>query len=225
MNKILEIKNLVKNYSNMNEVLYILRGINFSLRKGDSVSITGESGSGKSTFLNMIGGLDHVTGGEIIIDGEDIAQLDEEEITYFRNKKIGFIFQSHYLLEEFNAFENVAIPYLINKFNKRKSQKIAKELLDYMGLEKRFFHHPSQLSGGERQRVAIARAFINNPSIILADEPTGSLDEENANRALELLFNITKKENHSLIIVSHSDQIAQMADYNYHLESGLLTLR
>lgn len=224
MDKLLEIANLVKKYTNKAETLHILKGINFNLNPGEKVSITGESGSGKTTFLNMIGGLDTVTNGCIKIEGVDITKLDEDEITVFRNKKFGFIFQSHYLIEEFDSLENVMMPFLINNFNKKKARIKAMELLTYMGMENRINHYPSQLSGGEKQRVAIARAFINEPSIILADEPTGNLDEKNAQKVLELLFNITTIKKHSLIIVSHSSQIAKMADFHYLLEDGVLKI-
>lgn len=224
MDRLLDIKNLVKNYSNKAEILQILRGIDFFIDYGETVTITGESGSGKSTFLNMIGGLDTVTQGSVMIEGIDITGLDEDEMAYFRNKKIGFIFQSHYLLEEFNSLENVMIPYLMNDFNKKKASNEAKALLEYMGMTDRLHHYPSQLSGGEKQRVAIARAFINKPLLILADEPTGNLDEKNAQKVLDLLFSITSKEKHSLILVTHSNQIVKMASKNYHLEGGELSL-
>ncbi len=223
MDNLLEVKSLHKNYSTEAETLNILNGIDFSLKKGESVAITGESGSGKSTFLNMIGGLDSVTSGNIYIEGVDITQLDELELTYFRNKKIGFIFQSHYLLEEFNTIENVMIPYLIHTFDKKKAYKKAEELLEFVGLSHRLKHFPSQLSGGEKQRVAIARAFINEPSIILADEPTGNLDEANAEKVLKLLFDIVKGENRSFIIVTHSLHIASLTDRKYRLENGVLS--
>jgi lipoprotein-releasing system ATP-binding protein len=222
MDNLLEIKNLKKDFINKTETLNILKGIDFLLDKGETVSIMGESGSGKSTFLNMIGGLDNISGGNVIFDGKDITNLTEDEMTNFRNKKIGFIFQSHYLLEEFNSLENVMIPYLMHSFKKKESIQKAKELLEIVGLSHRFYHHPSQLSGGEKQRVAIARAFINNPSLILADEPTGNLDEKNSAKVLELLFNITGIEKRSMIIVTHSTHIAKMTDKSYLLEDGIL---
>lgn len=222
MANLLEIKSLYKNYSTEAEVLHILNGIDLTLKKGECVAITGESGSGKSTFLNMIGGLDSVTSGNIYFEGVDITQLDETELTYFRNKKIGFIFQSHYLLEEFNTIENVMIPYLIHSFDKKKAYKKGEELLDFVGLSHRLKHFPSQLSGGEKQRVAIARAFINDPALILADEPTGNLDEANADKVLNLLFNIVKEKNSSFIIVTHSLHIAEKTDRRYKLENGKL---
>ena len=223
--KLLKINNLIKNYSNKAETLHILKGINFNMDYGQKISITGESGSGKTTLLNMIGGLDSATLGSVEIEGVDITKLDENEITVFRNKKIGFIFQSHFLIEEFDSLENVMLPYLINNFNKKKAKEKAGELLNNMGMGNRLKHHPSQLSGGERQRVAIARAFINNPSLVLADEPTGNLDEKNSYKVLDLLFNIKTIEKHALIIVSHSYQIAKMADYHFHLEDGVLDLK
>ncbi|MBN2545043.1 MAG: ABC transporter ATP-binding protein [Spirochaetes bacterium] len=224
MDKLLEVKGLVKNYITESETLHILKEINFRIKYKEKICITGESGSGKSTLLNLIGGLDKATSGSIIFEDMDIANLEEDELTDFRNKKIGFIFQDHYLLEEFTALENVMIPYLMNDFNKTKGMEKASKILTEIGLKKRINHYPSQLSGGEKQRVAIARAFINNPGLILADEPTGNLDEKNAQSVLELLFDITVKENHSLIIVSHSNQILKLAGKNYHLENGKLNL-
>ena len=219
---LVKIENLKKIYKSQNEDLLILDGINFDLTKGETCSITGESGSGKSTFLNMIGGLDSVTSGMVIVEGIDFTTLDEYELAHFRNKKIGFIFQSHYLLEEFSALENVMIPFLMDNFNKKIAKARAMELLDFVGISDRASHHPSQLSGGEKQRVAIARAFINEPNLILADEPTGNLDEKNSGKVLELLFNITKYKNHSLIIVTHSANIAQSTQSSYNLENGNL---
>jgi lipoprotein-releasing system ATP-binding protein len=222
LDNLLEIRDLKKDYVNKSEILNILQGINFTLNAGETVAVMGESGSGKSTFLNMIGGLDNATEGIIKIDGTDITDLDEDELTFFRNKKIGFIFQSHYLLEEFNTLENVMIPYLMNDFNKKRGSEKAKALLDAVGLSHRLTHHPSQLSGGEKQRVAIARAFINSPAIILADEPTGNLDEKNSSKVLELLFDITSRENKAMIMVTHSTHISKMTGKVFLLEDGIL---
>lgn len=215
---ILKVKNLYKNYTNDTETLEILQDVNFEVTKNRSVSITGESGSGKSTFLHLIGGLDNCNSGEILINNQDITLLDEESLSDFRNTEIGFVFQSHYLIEEFTAVENVMIPGLIKKFNKKKVKTNALDLLDQVGLSERINHHPSQLSGGERQRVAIARALINQPSIILADEPTGNLDSMNADKILDVLFMISNKMQRTLIIVTHSQHIASMTDSHYHLE-------
>lgn len=223
MEKLLEIHELKKDFVNANEVLNILRGIDFSLDYSKTVSIMGESGSGKSTFLNMIGGLDSVSAGSINLEGNEITDLSEDELHYYRNKKIGFIFQSHYLLEEFDSLENVMIPYLMNSFRKKEARLKAECLLESVGMTHRLKHHPSQLSGGERQRVAIARAFINDPVLILADEPTGNLDEKNSGKVLELLFEMATTEKRSLILVTHSKHIAGMTSANFILEDGLLT--
>lgn len=222
MNDLLQVKDIVKNFSSGNETLNILTGVNLTLREGESVSITGESGSGKSTLLHIIGGLDSTNKGTVTIEGTDITDLDETELSHFRNKKIGFIFQSHYLLEEFNAIENVMIPFLMNQYRKKEAYKRAENLLALVGLQERMKHHPSQMSGGERQRVAIARAFMNEPPLILADEPTGNLDNMNADKALELLFDLTNRMNHALILVTHSPSIAAMSQRRYRLQEGLL---
>jgi lipoprotein-releasing system ATP-binding protein len=223
MDKLLEIEGLKKDFVNSSEVLNILKGIDFSLNVSETASIMGESGSGKSTFLNLIGGLDSVSGGSIKIDGYEITDLPEDDLHYFRNKKIGFIFQSHYLLEEFNTLENVMIPFLMDSYKKKDASESAKHLLELVGLSHRLNHHPSQLSGGEKQRVAIARAFINQPSLILADEPTGNLDEKNSQKVLDLLFDITAKEKRSMIIVTHSHNISMMTMKNYVLVDGILS--
>ncbi len=222
MNNIVKVQNLKKSFKTANETLEILSDINLNINKGELISITGESGSGKSTLLHLIGGLDLVTEGEIFVNSINITAMNESKLSYFRNKTIGFIFQSHYLLEEFNALENVMIPYLMNNYNKKIAREKALYLLNMVGLDNRVKHHPSKMSGGERQRVAIARAFINEPILILADEPTGNLDNMNSDKVVNLLFNITDRMKHSLIIVTHSESIANMADRNYHLNHGVL---
>ncbi len=227
MNKLLEVNGVVKKFTSAGEVLNILKGVNLSLGYGEKVAITGESGSGKSTLMHIMGGLDHLDEGSIIIEGTDITKLDETALSGFRNKKIGFIFQSHYLLEEFSAVENVMIPYLMDNFDKKQAKDRAQWLLEVVGLKDRMSHHPSKMSGGERQRVAIARALINEPAIILADEPTGNLDESNAERVMQLLFELTAKEascggKHTLVLVTHSPTIAKLCDVNYKLTAGEL---
>jgi len=224
---ILKVKDLKKRYDTGIETLDILKGINLTVDANESVAITGESGSGKSTLLNMIGGLDNFDSGLIEIGGESIVNKNEDELALFRNRRIGFIFQQHYLLDEFNTLENVMIPYLINDFNKKEAKKAALELLNIVGLEKRVNHYPNELSGGERQRVAIARAFINRPALILADEPTGNLDKITANKVLELLFSMTKDKlvkgyDFSLIIVTHSVEVSLMANRHFNLSNGIL---
>ncbi len=219
---IITVSNLYKTYKNEAEKLTVLQGVNLTVNEKSTISIMGESGSGKSTLLNCIGGLESISSGQIFIGNTDISMLDEKELNRIRNTEIGFVFQSHYLLEEFTAIENVMIPFLINDFNKKTAAKIASDLLECVGLSDRINFFPSRLSGGEKQRVAIARSFINNPKIILADEPTGNLDEKNAMQVMDLLLNINKTFNHSLIVITHSKTIAEMTDFKYHLSDGIL---
>jgi ABC-type lipoprotein export system ATPase subunit len=222
MSELIEIKGLKKDFSNAGEILNILKGVDFDLGFSETVSIMGESGSGKSTFLNLIGGLDSSSSGSILFEGNEITELAEDDLHQFRNKKIGFIFQSHYLLEEFDAVENVMIPYLMNTYNKREARERSCRLLEAVGMGERLTHHPSQLSGGEKQRIAIARAFINDPPLILADEPTGNLDEKNSGKVLELLFGIASAEKRALIMVTHSKHISGMTMRSLILEDGIL---
>ena len=221
MNKIIELKNVNKIYKTKVENIHILKNINLAFNKGDVISIQGKSGSGKTSLLNILGLLDEPTDGEIYINGEKIHYRNEKAKTAIRNKKIGFVFQFHYLLNEFTALENVMMPALINKnMNKNEIKKKAKELLALVGLAKRIKHKPMELSGGEKQRVAIARAMINDPDIILADEPTGNLDTETSNIINKLFMKINKERNQSIIIVTHSLELANLATYKYKIENG-----
>ena len=221
MNKIIELKNVNKIYKTKVENIHILKNINLAFNKGDFISIQGKSGSGKTSLLNILGLLDEPTDGEIYINGEKIHYRNEKAKTAIRNKKIGFVFQFHYLLNEFTALENVMMPALINKnMNKNEVKKKAKELLALVGLAKRIKHKPMELSGGEKQRVAIARAMINDPDIILADEPTGNLDTETSNIINKLFMKINKERNQSIIIVTHSLELANLATYKYKIENG-----
>ena len=221
MNKIIELKNVNKIYKTKVENIHILKNINLAFNKGDFISIQGKSGSGKTSLLNILGLLDEPTDGEIYIDGEKIHYKNEKAKTAIRNKKIGFVFQFHYLLNEFTALENVMMPALVNKnMNKNEIKKKAKELLALVGLAKRIKHKPMELSGGEKQRVAIARAMINDPDIILADEPTGNLDTETSNMINELFMKINQERNQSIIIVTHSLELANLAIYKYKIENG-----
>lgn len=222
MSELLRVENIRKTFYSGDETLHILNGIRLSLNAGETISVTGESGSGKSTLLHILGGLDTADSGAVYIDNTDITQLDETSLSELRNRKIGFIFQSHYLLEEFDAVENVMLPFLINNYSKNEARHKATELLIKVGLGERLSHHPSKLSGGERQRIAIARAFMNDPSLILADEPTGNLDVKNAERVAELLFDLSRDRGHALIIVTHSQEIAKMSRRHYVLHNGLL---
>ena len=221
MNKIVELKNINKIYKTKVENIHILKNVNLSFNKGDFISIQGKSGSGKTSLLNILGLLDEPTNREIYIGGEKIHYGNEKSKTAIRNKKIGFVFQFHYLLNEFTALENVMIPALVNKnINKNEAKKKAKELLNLVGLSKRTKHKPMELSGGEKQRVAIARAMINDPDIILADEPTGNLDMETSNMINQLFMKINRERNQSIIIVTHSLELANLATYKYKIENG-----
>ena len=215
------LKNVNKIYKTKVEEIHILKDISLAFNKGDFVSIQGKSGSGKTSLLNILGLLDEPTNGEIIIHGEKVDYKNENMKNIIRNEKIGFVFQFHYLLNEFTALENVMMPSLINKnMTHDKAKKKAKELLSLVNLENRTKHKPMELSGGEKQRVAIARAMMNDPDIILADEPTGNLDTETSNIINELFIKINKERQQSIIIVTHSLELANLAKYKYKIENG-----
>ena len=219
--KILELKNVNKIYKTKAEEIHVLKNINLTFNSGDFVSIQGKSGSGKTSLLNILGLLDVPTSGDVFIDEKKVNMKDEKLKNILRNRKIGFVFQFHYLLNEFTALENVMMPALVNKsMTKDKAKKRAKELLKMVDLGHRINHKPNELSGGEKQRVAIARAMINNPEMILADEPTGNLDTETSNVTIELFKKISKEENQAIIIVTHSLELANMATYKYKIENG-----
>ena len=223
----LEINNIFKSFKaveNRNEYITILSSISLTVETGKSVSIIGKSGTGKSTLLQIAGGLDKPTSGHVFCDGVDITTLNDSKASQFRNRKIGFIFQAHLLLDDFNALENVMIPALISGKSKKQVLDRAKMLLSDLALEDRMFHSTGTLSGGEKQRIAICRALINEPDIILADEPTGSLDEENALEVEELLLSQVKKENRSLLLVTHNIEFAEKCDYMYLLKNHNLEL-
>ena len=221
---LLRVRQLVKNYLSGAETLHILRGINFDVEWGSSVAISGQSGSGKSTFLNIIGGLDRFDSGTVEIAGQDISGLNETALSAYRQKRIGFIFQFHYLLKDFTALENVMLPAYMTGIRKNDAIEMAHILLKDMKLQTREGHYPSQLSGGERQRVAVARAVINDPDIILADEPTGNLDPKNCAMVAELLYAGAEKWGKTLIVVTHEENVAGRAKVRYVLENGLLSL-
>ena len=219
--KIIELKNVNKIYKTKAEEIHILKNINLSFSKGNFVSIQGKSGSGKTTLLNILGLLDVPTNGDMFIDEKKINYKNEKIKNRIRNEKIGFVFQFHYLLNEFTALENVMMPAFINKnFNKKELKDRAMELLEMVGLGERVKHKPLELSGGEKQRVAIARAMINNPEIILADEPTGNLDTETSLVINNLFKKINEEKKQSIIIVTHSLELANMAEYKYKIEKG-----
>lgn len=220
-NKVIELKNVNKIYKTKAEEIHILKNVNLSFSKGNFVSIQGKSGSGKTTLLNILGLLDIPTNGDMLIDDKLINYKDEKIKNKIRNEKMGFVFQFHYLLNEFTALENVMMPALINKkFNKKEVREKAMELLELVGLSERVKHKPLELSGGEKQRVAIARSMINDPEIILADEPTGNLDTETSLVINNLFKKINEEKKQSIIIVTHSLELANLAEYKYKIEKG-----
>ncbi len=202
--------------------IQVLKGISLRIDKGEVVSIVGASGAGKSTLLNIIGLLDRPDGGEVIIDDNNLANMTDKDLSSFRNKHIGFVFQFHHLLPEFTALENVCIPGWIGKRNDSEVKEQAKELLDYLGLKERFNHKPTQLSGGEQQRVAVARALINHPKVVLADEPSGNLDSDNARELHELFFRLRKEFYQTFVIVTHNEELAKLADREVTIRDGRL---
>ncbi len=223
MNKILELKKVNKFYKDKNRNLEIIKDLDWQVNQGDFLAVLGKSGSGKSTFLNLIGMLDEPTSGNIIINGKEVSKLNQGERDKMRNEFLGFVFQFHYLLPEFTALENVVMPTLINKkVNKKEAEEKAKNLLKEVGLEERIDHKPNELSGGEKQRVAIARALINSPKILLADEPTGNLDEETSEVIHNILRRINEKHNQTIIVVTHSQELANVCRDRVYLKKGKL---
>ena len=200
----------------------VLKGVDLHIRKGEVACIVGASGAGKSTLLQIIGTLDKADKGNVIIDNQDINSLNQKKLASFRNKKVGFIFQFHHLLPEFTALENICIPAYIAGTPKKEAQNKALELLEYLNLTDRKDHKPSMLSGGEQQRIAVARALINNPSIVLADEPSGNLDSQSAKELHELFFNLRDKTGQTFVIVTHNPQLAEMADRTFTMKDGLI---
>lgn len=220
---LVKVRDLVKSYVSGAETLNILQGINFDVEKGSAVAISGQSGSGKSTFLNIIGGLDRTDSGTVEVANQEITSLSESGLSLYRQRSIGFIFQFHYLLKDFTALENVMLPAYMTGMRKKDALEKARLLLGDMKLDGRLGHFPSQLSGGERQRVAVARAMINDPSIILADEPTGNLDPKNSAMVAELLYAGAEKWGKALIVVTHDEAVACRAKIRYTIENGLLS--
>jgi lipoprotein-releasing system ATP-binding protein len=214
----IQAKNIQKTFGE----LHVLKGVDLEVKKGEIVSIVGPSGAGKTTLLQIIGTLDEPDSGDIIINGVDIRKIKGDKLANFRNQHIGFIFQFHQLLPEFSALENVMIPALIGKADLKKSTARAKELLDFLQLSDRLSHKPSELSGGEKQRVAVARALINNPSLILADEPSGSLDSHTKDELHKLLFQLRDVFNLTEIIVTHDKELAQLCDRKIEMKDGII---
>jgi len=209
-------ENIVKSFGD----LTVLKGVNVELPEKKVIAIVGPSGAGKTTLLQILGTLGQPDSGSLNINGEDVFKLKEKQLARFRNKNIGFVFQFHHLLPEFTAVENVCMPALIAKVSFPEAQKRAKELLDFLGLSQRFDHKPAQMSGGEQQRVAVARALINNPLVILADEPSGNLDSQNREELHKLFFTLRDKMGQTFVIVTHDRELAQMADLQLTMNDG-----
>ncbi len=222
MNSIVSIKNVEKTYVTESEKLTVLKNCNLEVEQGKKIVIIGESGSGKSTLLNIIGGIDTITKGFVQAGKYKVSELKEKELSEYRSKYLGLIFQFHYLLKDFTALENVYMPALILGTPKKQAIEKAKSLLFDVGVSERMNHLPSQLSGGERQRVAVARALINEPSLILADEPTGNLDPTNAVLIGDLLFGMVEKYKKTLLLVTHDLKLAQNGDEIYKIVDGAL---
>ena len=206
--------------------LQVLKGVDLHIKKGEVVSIVGASGAGKTTLLQILGTLDVPTNknkSQLIIDNTQVTDLSDKALAKFRNEHIGFIFQFHQLLPEFTALENVCIPAFIKKTPRSEAETRAKELLDFLGLSHRYDHKPNELSGGEQQRVAVARALVNSPSVIFADEPSGNLDSESADRLHQLFFELRDKFGQTFVIVTHNEQLADLADRKLVMVDGLIT--
>ena len=209
----------IKIHKSINEI-NILNGIDISINEGEIVSVVGKSGAGKTTLLQILGTLEKPTTGRVLFNDKDVFQLNENELAEFRNKNIGFVFQSHHLLPEFTALENVCIPAYIAKSTKKSANERAKHLIDLMGLSDRFNHKPSELSGGEQQRISVARALMNNPQVVLADEPSGNLDSKTAESLHELFFKLREVNQQTFIIVTHNNKLADLADKKIIIKDG-----
>lgn len=219
---VLSCHNLYKSYLQGDSQLDILTGINLIVNSGETISIVGSSGSGKSTLLHILAGLDKATSGQITIEGQNLDSLNDNQICKIRNSSLGFIYQFHHLLPEFDAVDNVLMPLIINGVVGNAKRNLAIDILKRLGLSKRIGHYPSQLSGGERQRVAIARAVINNPKLIFADEPTGNLDNHTGSQVLDIFFELQSELKTSLVIVTHDPNVAAMTKTHYRLHDGVL---
>ncbi|MCF0197782.1 MAG: ABC transporter ATP-binding protein [Bacteroidaceae bacterium] len=215
----IHVRNIHKSFGD----LQVLRGIDLDIARGEVVSIVGPSGAGKTTLLQIMGTLDGADQGTIEIDGVNVSRLSQSKLAKFRNQKIGFVFQFHQLLPEFTALENIMIPAFIAGAGRKEARQRAEELLDFMGLSDRANHKPAELSGGEKQRVAVARALVNRPAVVMADEPSGSLDSKNKEELHQLFFRLRDEMGQTFVIVTHDEQLAQTTDRTIHMKDGVIT--
>ena len=212
----IKLRNITKSFG----ALQVLKGIDLDISQGEIVSIVGPSGAGKTTLLRIMGTLDKADTGSVEIDGVDTSRLSQKRLSRFRNQKIGFVFQFHQLLPEFTALENVMIPAFIGGMGKKEARERAEELLAFMGLSDRAHHKPNELSGGEKQRVAVARALVNKPAVVMADEPSGSLDSKNKEELHQLFFDLRERFGQTFVIVTHDEELAQLTDRTIHMRDG-----